>query len=158
MSAPLIFLTALQHCFLTACIAFFDLGGLLLLAVRPRAALAAENLFLPKQLALFQERKVTPHRAGDSSRWMMTTPSRMFHWRDALVNVKPDTLIRWHRKGFRLSWRWKSKPAGRPRLPKQLRQLIREMGAENPTWGEERIANELKLKLGIRVSPRIVEK
>ncbi len=77
---------------------------------------------------------------------------------DALVNVKPNTLIRWHRKGFRLFWRWKSKPTGRPRLPKNLRQLIREMAAENLTWGEERIANELKLKLGIRVSPRTVEK
>ena len=71
---------------------------------------------------------------------------------------KPDTLIRWHRKGFRLFWRWKSKPTGRPRLPKDLRQLIREMAAENLTWGEERIANELKLKLGIRVSPRTVGK
>jgi transposase InsO family protein len=65
-------------------------------------------------------------------------------------------LIGWHRKGFRLFWRWKSKPTGRPRLPKDLRQLIREMAADNVTWGEERIANELKLKLGIRVSPRTV--
>jgi hypothetical protein len=158
MSTPLIFLTAPQHCFLTACIAFFDLGRLLLLAVRPRAALAAENLFPRKQLALFQERKVKPHRADDSTRWMMATLSRMFQRRDALVSVKPDRLIRWHRKGFRLFWRWKSKPAGRPRRPRNLRHLIREMGAENPTWGEERIANELKLKLGIRVSPRTVEK
>src|SRR5262245_50136411 len=55
-------------------------------------------------------------------------------------------------------WRWKSKPAGRPRLAKDLRQLIREMAAGNVTWGEERIANELKLKLGIRVSPRTVGK
>ena len=63
MSALLIFLTALEHCFLTACIAFFDLGRLLLLAVRPRAALAAENLFLRKQLALFRERgQATPGR------------------------------------------------------------------------------------------------
>jgi transposase InsO family protein len=89
---------------------------------------------------------------------MMATLSRMFQWRDALVNVKPDTLIRWHRKGFRLFWRWKSKPTGRPRLPKDLRELICKMASENPTWGEERIANELKLKLGIRVSPRTVEK
>jgi hypothetical protein len=157
-SAPLIFLTALQHCFLTACIAFFGLGRLLLLAVRPRAALAARNLFPRKQLTLFQERKVKQHRVDDSTRWMMATLSRMFQWRDALVNVKPDTLIRRHRRGFRLFWRWKSKPAGRPRPPKNLRRPVREMGAENPTWGEERIANELKLKLGIRVSPRTVEK
>jgi transposase len=88
----------------------------------------------------------------------MATMSRMFPWRGALVNVKPDTLIRWHRKGFRLFWRWKSKPTGRPRLRKELRELIRKMAAENPSWGEERIANELKLKLGIRVSPRSVEK
>ena len=75
-----------------------------------------------------------------------------------MVNVKANTLIGWHRKGFRLFWRWKSKPAGRPLLPKPLRVLIREMAAGNPVWGEERIANELKLKLGIRVSPRTVGK
>jgi transposase InsO family protein len=62
------------------------------------------------------------------------------------------------RQGFRLLWRWKSRPVGRPRIPKDLRRLIREMAAENPTWGEERIANELKLKLRIRVSPRTVGK
>jgi hypothetical protein len=82
----------------------------------------------------------------------------MFRWRGALLNVKPDTLVRWHRKGFRLFWRWKSKQTGRPRLPKDIRDLVRRMAAENPTWGEERIANELKLKLGIRVSPRTVGK
>jgi putative transposase len=89
---------------------------------------------------------------------MMATLSRKFPRRDTLVNVKPDTLIRWHRKGFRLFWRWKSKPRGRPRLAKDLRQLIGEMAAENPTWGQERIANELRLKLGIPLSPRTVEK
>jgi transposase InsO family protein len=119
---------------------------------------AAENLFLRKQLALFQERKLKPHRATDSTRWLMAFLGRVFDWRSALVVVKPDTLIRWHRKGFRLFWRWKSRPVGRPRLPKDLQGLIRKMAAENPTWGEERIANELKLKLGIRVSPRTVQK
>jgi putative transposase len=83
----------------------------------------------------------------------MAALSRMFPWGISLLNVKPDTLIRWQRKTFRLFWRWKSEPAGRPRLPKDFRQLIRQMAAENPTWGEERIANELKRKLGIRVSP-----
>ena len=80
-----------------------------------------------------------------------TTLSRMFPWRDALVNVKASTLIRWHRQGFQLFWRWKSKPMGRPRLPRDLRRLIREMATENATWGEERIANDLKLKLGMRI-------
>jgi putative transposase len=101
---------------------------------------------------------VKPRRADDATRWVVVTLSHLFPWRGALVNVKPNTFIGWHRKGFRLFWRWKSKPTGRPRLPKPLRELIREMAAENPTWGEERIANELKLKLGLRVSPRTVEK
>ena len=135
-----------------------DLVHLLVLVSRSRRALAAENLFLRKQLALFQERKLKPHRADDSTRLMMVILGRMFSWRDALVNVKPDTFIRWHRKGFRLLWRWKSRPVGRPRIPIDLRRLIGEMAAENPTWGEERIANELKLKLSIQVSPRTVGK
>jgi hypothetical protein len=88
----------------------------------------------------------------------MAALSQMFQWPDALVNVKPDTLIRWHRKGFRLFWRWQSKPMGRALLPKSLRLLIREMGVKNPSWGEERIANGVQLKLGIRVSPLTLEK
>ena len=135
-----------------------DLVHLLVLVSRSRRALAAENLFLRKQLALFQERKVKPHRADDSTRLLMVILGRMFSWRDALVNVKPDTFVRWHRKGFRLLWRWKSRPVGRPRIPKDLRRLIAEMAAENPTWGEERIANELQLKLTVQVSPRTVGK
>jgi hypothetical protein len=123
-----------------------------------RRALAAENLYLRKQLVLFQERKVKPRRAHDSTRLIMAILGRMFSWRDALVNVKPDTFLRWHRKGFRLFWRWKSRPVGRPQIPKDLRRLIREIAAENPTWGKERIANELKLKLSIQVSPRTVGK
>lgn len=71
-----------------------DLGQFMFLISRPRVALAAENLFLRKQLTLFQERKVNPRRANDSTRWMMATLSQVFQWRDALVNVKPDTLIR----------------------------------------------------------------
>jgi putative transposase len=82
----------------------------------------------------------------------------MFQWRNTLVSVKPDTLIRWQRRGFRLFWRSKSKPTGRPRLPENLREVIRQMAADNVSWGEERIANELKLKLGIQVSRRTVGK
>jgi transposase InsO family protein len=72
-----------------------------------------------------------------------------------LVIVKPETLIRWHRQGFRLFWRWKCR-AGRPRLPQNIRQLIAQMALENPTWGQARVAAELMLKLGIWVSPRTV--
>jgi transposase InsO family protein len=158
MSASSICLAALQHCLRTAAAVLLDLSQLASLMARSRSALAAENLFLRKQLAFFQERKAKPRRADDATRWIMVALSHFFPWRGALVNVKPNTFIGWHRKGFRLFWRWKSKPTGRPRLPRPLRELIREMAAENPTWGEERIANELKLKLGLWVSPRTVEK
>ena len=115
------------HSFRTISSVVVDLVRLAFLAAYSRRALAAENLFLRKQLALYQERKVKPRRANDSTRWMMATLSRMFPCRGTLVNVQADTLIRWHRKGFRLFWRWKSKPTGRPGLPKNRRQLIRQM-------------------------------
>jgi len=67
------------------------------------------------------------------------------------------TFVTWHRKGFRLFWRWKSE-AGRPSIPAALQHLIRKMAGENPSWGEERIANELLLKLGLHVSPRTIRK
>jgi putative transposase len=129
----------------------------LLLCMRPRSALAAENLFLRKQLALYQERHVTPKRTTHETRMVLTWLARWFDWRQALVIVQPATLIRWHRHGFRLFWRWTSKP-GRPPIPADLQGLIRRMARDNPTWGEERIANELLLKLGLRVSPRTVRK
>lgn len=119
--------------------------------------LAAENLFLRKQLALFQEREVKPRRADDASRVAMVWLSGVFNWREALVIVQPATLIRWHREGFRLFWKLKSRP-GRPALPREVQRLIRQMASENPTWGEERIANELMIKLGLQVSPRTVRK
>jgi len=127
------------------------------LCLRPNPKLAAEVLFLRKQLALYEERQVKPRRATNATRIVMVWLSRCFDWRAALRIVKPETFIGWHRQGFRLFWRWKSRP-GRPALPKELRGLIRRMALENPTWGQERIANELLLKLGLRVSPRTVRK
>jgi putative transposase len=88
----------------------------------------------------------------------MVLLSRFFHWRAALVIVKPETFIKWHRSAFREFWKWKSRRSGRPQLRRNLQTLIWQMACENPTWGEERIANELKVKLGIRVSPRTVGK
>src|SRR5712692_8285697 len=83
---------------------------------------------------------------------------RFFDWRDALVIVRPETFIKWHRSAIRLFWRWKSRKRGRPPLPRNIKQLIQGMARENPLWGEERIASELKLKVGIEVSPRTVRK
>jgi putative transposase len=128
-----------------------------LLCLRPSAALAAENLFLRKQLALYQERHVKPRRATNATRLALVWLRRWFRWRQALAVVQPDTFMRWHRQGFRLFWRWKSTP-GRPPIPADLQALIRRIARENPTWGQERIANELLLKLGLRVSPRTVRK
>lgn len=98
-----------------------------------------------------------PKRVDAVTRVTLTFLSRWFDWRPALVVVRPETLIRWHRAGFRLLWRWKSR-AGRPPIPVELRELIRRMARENTVWGQERIANELLLKLGLRVSPRTVGK
>jgi len=96
-----------------------------------------------------------PNRLTDSARLSLLLWSRWFDWRNPLVVVKPETFIGWHRRAFQLFWRWKSH-GGRPRLPRNLRAFIAEMVRENPTWGEARVASELALKLGIRVSPRTV--
>src|SRR5215467_9736183 len=134
-----------------------DVTHFLRLCWRPSAVLAAENLFLRKQLACYQERQVKPRRATDAARLALVWLGRWFDWRQALTVVQPATFIRWHRQGFRLFWRWKSH-LGRPPIPLVLQTLIRRMAQDNPTWGEERIANELLLKLGLRVSPRTVRK
>jgi putative transposase len=134
-----------------------DVVRFLRLCLRPAAGLAAENLFLRKQLALYQERKGKPRRATPATRLALVWLGRWFEWRQALAIVQPQTFIRWHRQEFRLFWRWKSRP-GRPPIPADLQALIRRMAQENPSWGEERIANELLLKLGLRVSPRTIRK
>ncbi len=127
------------------------------LGLRSRAALAAEILFLRKQLALYHERNVTPRRAPNPTRYALVWLSRWFDWRPALRVVQPATFTRWHRQGFRLFWRWKSR-SGRPPIPAELQALIRQMARANQTWGQERIANKLLLKLGLRVSPCTVRK
>jgi putative transposase len=132
-----------------------DVVTLARLALTPRAQLAAENLFLRKQLALYQERCVKPRRPDPATRVILVLLSGLLDWRSILTVVKPDTLIRWHRQGWRLFWRWKSRP-GRPPIPRNLQRLIVRMAQANPTWGEERIAHELRLKLGLTVSPRTV--
>jgi putative transposase len=134
-----------------------DVGRFLFLCLHPNLTLAAEILFLRKQLALYQERHVTPRRASNTTRLALVWLGRWFDWRLVLAVVQPETFLRWHRQGFRLFWRWKSHP-GRPAIPADLQALIRRMAQENPSWGQERIANELLLKLGLRVSPRTVRK
>ena len=134
-----------------------DLGQFLRSAFQSRTALVAENLFLRKQLVFYREHKVRPRRMTDVARLSLVLLSQLFDWKKALVIVKPDTLIDWHRKGFKLFWRWKSRP-GRPALPLKIRELIARMARENPTWGQGRVAAELGLKLGIFLSPRTMRK
>jgi transposase InsO family protein len=134
-----------------------DLVGLIALSVRSRRSLEAENLFLRRELALFKERGIRPRRVDAATRLSLALLSRLFYWRDALVVTRPETMIRWNRARWSVFWPWKARP-GRPPIPVNLRQLIRRMAVESPLWGEERIANELLLKLGLRVSPRTVRK
>src|SRR3984893_4156363 len=117
-----------------------------------RSAVKAEILFLRKQLAFYP---VRPRRLTDSARFSLVFWSRLFDWKEALVIVKPETLIGWPGKGFERFWKGKCR-VGRPRLPGNIRQLIVRRVGENPTWGEERVAAELSVKLRILVSPRTV--
>jgi putative transposase len=132
-------------------------------AIRPfvllsHPRLAAENLFLRKQLALYVERQVKPRRATNATRLTLVVLARFIEWRPILTIVQPDTLVRWHRYAFRLFWRWKSCRRGRPSIPPEVQQLIGDMARANRTWGEERIAAELWLKLAISLSPRTIRR
>ena len=110
----------------------------------PRLALIAEILFLRKQLALFQERKLKPRqRTTKSIRLTLVALAHLFDWRAtaALVIVKPETFLRWHRTAFRAFWRWKShrrRKPGRPPLPANIRSLIREMYRDSPQQSRDR--------------------
>src|SRR5262245_51462134 len=110
------------------------------LGLRTHGRLAAENLFLRKQLALYLERQAKPRRPSTATRLTLVVLARFIEWRSVLAIVQPDTLLRWHRHAFRVFWRWKFRPRGRPRIPLELQQLIADMARANRTWGEERIA------------------
>jgi transposase InsO family protein len=122
-----------------------------------RSALIAENLALRQQLAVVSRTAKRPRlRQRDRIFWVWI--SKLWRgWRSALVVVKPDTVVRWHRHGFRLYWRWKSKNRGRPSIDPVIRSLIRRMSQENPLWGAPRIGAELAL-LGHDVAESTVSK
>ena len=128
------------------------------LLLQSRATLAAENLALRQQVAVLQRsvKRPTLHRR-DRNFWVWL--SRIWRgWRSTLIVVQPETVIRWHRQGFRLYWRWKSRSrCGRPKLDAEIRALIRRMSRDNPTWGRRRIRSELHL-LGYEVAELTVAK
>src|SRR5262245_18267126 len=115
------------HASLTLHRVSLDFIGCLGSLLQPRSALTAEDLLLRKQLALYQERQVRPRRATDATRLTMVWLGKLFDWKEALILVRSETFSGWHRKGFKLFWRWKLRPVGRPRIPKDLRQLILAM-------------------------------
>jgi transposase InsO family protein len=127
-------------------------------SVRSRRELALENLALRQQLAVLKHETKRP-KLTNADRAFWVALSRLWtDWEHALILVKPATVIRWHRNGFRLYWTLKSvHGGGRPRIDAEIRSLIRRMARENPTWGAPRIHGEL-LKLGFEVSEATVSR
>ena len=125
--------------------------------VEVRASREAEILVLRQQLLVLGRRSPKRPRLRNIDRLILVWLCRLFpSLLDAVVIVKPETALRWHRRGFRAYWRWKSwQRGGRPRIDREVRALIRRMSSENPLWGAPRIHGEL-LMLGIDVSESTV--
>jgi len=128
-------------------------------AARSRAALHVEILALRHQLQVLQRSRPQRLHLVKADRWLWAGLSVAWSgWRTALVIGKPETVIAWHRQGFRLFWTWKSRRRnGRPPISTDVRSLIRRMANENPLWGAPRIHGEL-LKLGFDISQTTVAK
>ena len=126
---------------------------------RSRLELETEILALRHQLAVLQRQAPRRPRLGRVDRVLWVLLSRLWpNWRRAVQIVTPDTVLRWHRRGFALYWRWRSRPrTGRPAVAGAIRELIRQMHSANPLWGAPRIHGEL-LKLGFTVSQSTVAK
>ena len=126
--------------------------------LQSQAALQIENAALRHQLAVLQRRARGRPQFRPVDRLFWTWLCHLWPgWRHAVVIVKPDTVLRWHRQGFWLYWRWKSRPRGpgRPRIPRAVEALIRQMCRANPTWSAPRIHGEF-LKLGIEIAETTV--
>ncbi|MEE9268911.1 MAG: integrase core domain-containing protein [Candidatus Krumholzibacteria bacterium] len=126
-------------------------------SIKSRRSLALENLALRHQLDVLQRTR-KPRHLTNRDRVLWIVLSRLWpDWRESLAIVQPKTVVAWHRKGWRLYWRWKCRGRGRPVVPVEVRCLIRRISRENPLWGAPRIHGEL-LKLGIDVSEATVAK
>jgi len=133
------------------------IGRTLWSALRSHQALAIENLALRQQLAILKHRHPRP-RLTDADRLFWVVLSKIWsEWRGSLHIVQAGTVVRWHQRGFRYYWRWRSRRNGRPRIDPEIRDLIRRMCRANPLWGAPRIHGELQ-KLGIEVSEATVSK
>jgi hypothetical protein len=136
-----------------------SLGMCILDLFKSRRRLEAENLFLRHQLSIALRRAPPRLRLRGSDRALLVWMTRL--WPSLLCAaqvVQPETILRWHRAGFKAFWRWKSRNrAGRPKIDRGLRDLIRRMSKENPLWGAPRIHGEL-LKLGFEIAESTVSK
>ena len=124
------------------------------------ATLRLENLALRQQLGVLRRSAPKRLKLTTSDRFFWVWLSRVWaDWRSALMIVKPETVVAWRRKGFRLFWRWKIRNGepGRPSVSKEVRDLIRTMSRANPLWGAPRIHGEM-LKLGIEISEPTVSR
>ena len=126
---------------------------------KPKLRLEAENAMLRHQLIVLRRRPRGRVRLTNHDRLFFI---QLYRWFPSILQVlaiiRPETLVRWHRAGFRCYWRWKSRPlGGRPQIDTELRVLIRRMSVENPLWGAPRIHGEL-LKLGFQVAQSSVAK
>jgi len=131
--------------------------GALRAALRTRTDLTLENLALRQQLALLRRRSKRPQLGRFDRAFWVWLSNWWPRWREALHLVRPETVIRWHRQGFRALWSWKSRRGrmGRPQVGSELADLVRTIALANPIWGAPRIHGEL-LKLGLDVSRRTV--
>ena len=128
--------------------------------VRSRLELGAEILALRHQLAVLQRQTPKRPRLGHADRWLWVLLSRVWwNWRSALQLVRPDTVVRWHRRGFARYWRWRSsrRRPGRPALAVDVRALIQQMHGAHPRWGAPRVHGELR-KLGLHIAQATVAK
>ena len=127
------------------------------LMFRSKRGIVLENLALRQQLAV-QQRSIKRPNIKNTDRIFWIGLSRIWNnWRSALFVVKPETVVGWHKKGFKLYWKWKSRRVGRPNINWQLIKLIRRMQKENPIWSAQRIQGELR-KLGFSVCENTVAK
>ena len=126
---------------------------------KSKRQLVLENLALRQQVTMLRQSVRRPHATTADKLFWIFFSRYVDGWRKILHGLHPDTVVRWHRQGFRLYWRWKSRgpKPGRPPIDKPLRNLIREMQATNTGWGAPRIHGEL-LKLGIEISQATVSK
>lgn len=126
--------------------------------LRGRSDLALQNAALRQQLAMYEHRRRPHVRDADRLFWVIL--ARLWpRWREALVAVRPETVVRWHRAGWRRYWTWKSRPRrrGRPRIDPEARELIVRLARENRSWGAVRIQGELRA-LGHEVSAESVRR